>query len=206
MKYAALYARVSTADGRQSVENQIQVLTKYAAENGLHIKRTYREEASGGGAKRPVLEKMMEDGRAGNFGTVLVFALDRLTREGVLPAFEYIHRLTRLGIVLVSVTEPHFTTAGPAGELFIAIAAWMAKQERQLMQARVKAGLTEARRNGVILGRPKSTFDLLKMKMLYVDGRSLRQIAKELNLSKSTVERASRAWRQKRNPDHARTE
>ena len=54
---------------------------------------------------------------------LLVWALDRLAREGVAETFEYIKRVTGYGIQFVSFTEEHFRTTGPAGELMIAGAA-----------------------------------------------------------------------------------
>ena len=197
MKRAGIYARVSTSDGRQTISAQTRVLDKFARERGIPVARKYIDQASGTNPVRPGLDSLLADARAGKIDGVLVFALDRITREGVLKAFETIHELARHGVEFVSVTEPHFTTSGPAGELFIAIAAWMAKQERELIRARVKAGLAEAVRRGATLGRPKVRVDRLRMQMLYVEGKSLREIAAAMGLKRSTVERASREWRQK---------
>jgi DNA invertase Pin-like site-specific DNA recombinase len=47
-----------------------------------------------------------------------------------------------------SFTEPHFRTVGPAGELMIAVAAWIVKQEHRRISERTKAGLAKARRQG----------------------------------------------------------
>jgi hypothetical protein len=47
-----------------------------------------------------------------------------------------------------SLTEPHSRTTGPAGELMIAIAACIAKQERIRISDRTKAGLATARNEG----------------------------------------------------------
>ena len=96
------------------------------------------------------------------FDLVLVWALDRLTREGVAETFEYIKRLTSHGVQFVSFTEEHFRTTGPAGELMIAVAAWIAKQERIRISERVRAGLSRARalrtRSGRMIGRPRVLF------------------------------------------------
>lgn len=44
---------------------------------------------------------------------VLVWELDRLTREGVLETFEHARRLTTCGVQFESYTEQHFRTTGP---------------------------------------------------------------------------------------------
>lgn len=200
MKTAALYARISTQDGRQSALNQLAEMRSYCDRRQWHIAAEYVDQFTGSAParERDQLLKLLNEACAGRFDTVLVFAMDRLTREGVLQSFEYVKRLTDAGVEFLSITEPQFQTAGPAGELFMAVAAWMAKQERDQLRLRVRAGLTRAKSEGVILGRPRATVDLLRMKMMYVSGLSLRDIAKEMELSRSTVERYSRAWRQKK--------
>lgn len=200
MKACALYARISTHDGRQSVLNQLAAMRDYCDRRQWHIAAEFVDQFSGSAParERDQLLKLLNEARAGRFDTVLVFAMDRLTREGVLQSFEYVKRLTDAGVEFLSITEPQFQTAGPAGELFMAVAAWMAKQEREQIRARVRAGLARAKSQGVRLGRPRASADLLKMKLLYVDGKSLRDIATEMNLSRSTVERLSKDWRQKR--------
>ena len=45
---------------------------------------------------------------------VLVWALDRLTHEGVAETFDYFKRLASHGVQFVSFTEGHFRTTGPA--------------------------------------------------------------------------------------------
>lgn len=197
---AALYARVSTSDGRQTVDNQLVEMRRYAERRGWQIVQEYIDEWTGarGADGRSDLARMLEDGRRGRFDMLLVFALDRLTREGVLKAFEYVRDLKAAGVEFASVTEPQFQTSGAAGDLFLAIAAWMAQQERTRIAERVKAGLDRARADGIRLGRPRALVDLDEMKRRYIQGASLREIAEGMNLSRSTVERASRDWRQKR--------
>jgi len=85
---------------------------------------------------------------------LLVWVLDHLTREGVAETFVYIKRLSSHGVQFVSFTEEHFRTTGPAGELMIAVAAWIAKQERRRIRERVRAGLDQARAHGTRSGNP----------------------------------------------------
>jgi DNA invertase Pin-like site-specific DNA recombinase len=75
--------------------------------------------------------------------------LDRLTRPGVYETFNYVRRLTSYGVRFESYTEAHFRTTGPAGELMLAVAAWIAQQD-----AHTKARLQRAKRQGQVLGRP----------------------------------------------------
>ncbi len=87
---------------------------------------------------------MLGDATRRKFDAVLVWALDRLTREGIKATFDYVKQLKNDGVEFISYSEAHFRTAGPAGELMLAVAAWIADQERIRMSERTKAGLKRA--------------------------------------------------------------
>ena len=194
---AAIYARVSTADGRQDTENQLAELHRFASAQGWEIAAEYIDHESGGRADRAEFRRMFADAAQCRFDLVLVLALDRFTREGVGETFEYIKRLTSHGVQFVSITEEHFRTTGPAGELMLAVAAWIAKQERNRISERVRAGLSRAKaqgtRTGNRIGRPKAVFDRQKVGELRSQGRSWREIARACNAGVTTVRRAYRS-------------
>lgn len=187
----ALYARISTHEGKQSAENQLRELRALAARHGWTIYREYVDEASGAKARadRAALDELLQDAALGRFAIVAVFALDRLTREGVPKAFEHIEYLSHHRVEFRSLTEPHFSTSGPHGELFIAIAAWMAKQERIRLRERVTAGLDRARANGTKLGRPAEVFDLARAQTMIANGASRRETAAALRVKLTTLQR-----------------
>jgi DNA invertase Pin-like site-specific DNA recombinase len=191
---AAIYARVSTADGRQDAENQVAQLREFAATQNWETVGEYIDHESGVRSERAQFRRLFADGAQRRFDVVLVWALDRFTREGVAETFQYIKRLTSHGAQFVSFTEEHFRTTGPAGELMIAVAAWIAKQERMRISERVRAGLGRARlhgtRSGRAVGRPRVIFDREKAVDLRRQGKSWRQIAKECCAGVTTVRRA----------------
>jgi Resolvase, N terminal domain len=59
---------------------------------------------------------------------------------------------------LFSFSEQHFRMTGPVGELMLAIAARIAKQERIRISDRTRAGLARTRRRGKVPGRPSGRF------------------------------------------------
>ena len=63
----------------------------------------------------------------------------------------------------------------------------VAELERSLIVERVNAGLTRAKRQGKTLGRPRLIVDREKVTRLSGQGMSIRAIATELKLKKSTV-------------------
>jgi DNA invertase Pin-like site-specific DNA recombinase len=179
---AAIYARVSTADGRQDTENQFAELRRFGEVQGWVIVGEYTDHESGGKAERAELRRMFTDAAQRKYDVVVVWSLDRLTREGVAETFQYIKRLTSHGVQFVSFTEEHFRTTGPAGELMIAVAAWIAKQERTRNSERVRAGLARAKvegtRSGKPLGRPRVIFNRETVAELKRQGKSWRHIAR----------------------------
>jgi DNA invertase Pin-like site-specific DNA recombinase len=194
---AAIYARVSTADGRQDTENQLVELRRFATTQSWEIAGEYIDHESGGRGDREHFQRMFQDASQRRFDLLLVWALDRLTREGVPETFDYIKRLASHGVQFVSFTEEHFRTTGPAGELMIAVAAWIAKQERMRIFERVRAGLSRARaqgtRSGKPVGRPRVVFDRGKAVELRNARKSWREIARECGVGVTTVRRACRS-------------
>jgi DNA invertase Pin-like site-specific DNA recombinase len=51
----AVYARVSTKDGRQDTENQLIALREYCSKQGWEITGEYVDHETGGTSKRPAL-------------------------------------------------------------------------------------------------------------------------------------------------------
>lgn len=184
----AIYARVSTSD-RQDTDNQLHQLRDYCARQGWTIAGEYIDHATGKNSSREGLRNIFNDASRRSFDVVLVWALDRFTREGVLETFEHIRKLSNYGVQFHSFTEPQFRTDGPTGELMLAIAAWIAKQERLRISDRTKAGLARVRREGKTLGRPRVVLDRHHIDTMKASGMSLGAIAKALNASKTTIAR-----------------
>ena len=82
---AALYARVSTDDGRQTVVNQVRQLRELAAAREFDIFREYTDKETGASATRASFLALLRDARLRRFRMLLITDLDRLTREGAGP-------------------------------------------------------------------------------------------------------------------------
>lgn len=190
----AIYARVSTVD-RQDTANQVKQLRRYAAAHEWEV-REFIDQESGKHDQRPRFQELFRAAARREFDVVLVWALDRFSREGVAKTFAHIQQLTSYGIQFESFAEPHFRTSGPAGELLIAIAAWIAEQERIRIVERVKAGLERARSNGTksghAIGRPRRVFDRDRARELREEGLTFRKIAGKLGVDEKTVRRVCR--------------
>jgi DNA invertase Pin-like site-specific DNA recombinase len=186
----AIYTRTSTNDGRQYHENQLDKLREFAQRMNWTVAAEYQDSASGAQVKRPKLDELMTAAARRSFDIVLVFDLSRLTRSGPMEAFALIERLNSSKVEFWSATEEHFRTTGPAGQMFIALAAYLATAERDTIRSRIFAGIARARKAGKSIGRPAAVIDRQKIADMRDRGESLRQIAKSLGVSKATIERA----------------
>jgi DNA invertase Pin-like site-specific DNA recombinase len=189
---AAIYARVSTKDKGQDTANQLLQLRDYCARQQWTIVEEYTDHESANTGNRVAFKRLFTDASRRKFDVVLVWALDRFCREGVHRTFEYVHRLKDWDVQFESYTEPHFRTTGPAGELMLAIAAWIAKQERIRISERTKAGIKRAQRQGKVCHRPQRIFRRDRAVELRQQGMSIRAIASELGVGTMTIQRLLR--------------
>jgi DNA invertase Pin-like site-specific DNA recombinase len=192
-KAVAIYARVSRADKGQEVENQVRELRAFCRKQGWRISHVYQDEASGKNGDRPQFKRLFEDVHKRKCDLVLFWALDRFSRAGTRETLNYLQRLTDAGVDWQSYTEPHIKSAGPLGELVIAMLATFAKLERERIRERTLAGIETARRKGKKIGRPHAIFDRDRVLRMHKDGLSIRAIADKLKVSKTTVHRTLKA-------------
>lgn len=156
----ALYCRVSKNDESQDPQNQLDPLRSYARALGGDIVEEYVDLASGGNGDRVGFLRMLADAESRKFDIVLVWALDRLSREGISNTLGYLERLKRNGVALKSLQEPWLDTREEGlGQLLLAIFSWVAQQERKRIVERTKAGLERAKKEGKRLGRPEGAKD-----------------------------------------------
>jgi len=112
MSRVAIYARVSTEDRGQDPENQLAQLRAWCGAAGHEIVAEYVEHASGGkdASKRPRFAAMLADAHRRQFDVVLCWALDRLSREGMMPTIGDLQRLAAAGVAFHSYSEPMLST------------------------------------------------------------------------------------------------
>jgi DNA invertase Pin-like site-specific DNA recombinase len=164
-KTTAIYCRVSKSDESQNPENQLVPLRKFAETLNYKVVREYVDYASGGNSNRPQFQQMLKDAQQHKFEVILIWALDRFSREGILNTLGYLKTLRQANVGLKSLQESWVdTTDLGMGELLIAILSWVADQERKRIIERTKAGLERAKANGKVLGRPKGAKDTKRRK------------------------------------------
>jgi len=101
---AGILVRVS--DPGQHTDNQLPDLLVWAERRGLEVAALYEfQESAWKGAHQKQLTQIYKDARTGKFQVLLVWALDRLSREGPLATLEIVHRLGQWGVQVWSYQE-----------------------------------------------------------------------------------------------------
>jgi DNA invertase Pin-like site-specific DNA recombinase len=189
----AIYARVSTKDGRQDTENQLRQLRAFAETQGWTVVDEYVDRASGKRGDRQQFQRMFTAASKREFDCLLFWSLDRLSREGTVETLNHLQRLTSYGVNYRSFTEQYLDSTGMFKEAVIGILAAVAKQERVRLSERTIAGLERAKAQGRIGGRPRSEDAdprlVARIERLRSHGRSIRVIAAEVKKSPNTVVR-----------------
>ena len=182
----ALYARVSTHD-QQTLPLQIRTMREHAAKRGWTIVAQIKEVGSGA-SQREQRSIVLASARRREIDVVLVWRLDRWGRS-VADLVSTLQELQHLGVGFVSMTEALDLTT-PAGRAMAGLLAVFAEFEREILRERVRAGLDHARQQGKRLGRPPSAaFKVFEARMLHRQGISKSEIARQLQISRTSVRR-----------------
>lgn len=106
MMKAVIYARYSSDNQREeSIEGQIRECTEYAVRNDITVIGSYVDRAlSAKTADRPEFQRMIKDSDKGLFNVVLVWKLDRFSRDRYDSA-HYKRILKKNGVRVISAKE-----------------------------------------------------------------------------------------------------
>lgn len=171
------YARVSTKE--QDLSLQIDALSKFDCDKVFTDKVSSVKQRQG-------LQDALGYLRQGD--TLVVWKLDRLCRS--LPDLIKIsEQIKEKGAELISITES-IDTSTPAGRLYFNILGALGQMERELIQERVKAGLTSARKRGRIGGKPRVSqekLDLARRELM--TGRPYPEVARIIEVHVQTLYR-----------------
>ena len=192
---AALYARFSTElQNASSVDDQIVLCSDFAERDGYEIVAEYTDRARTGTTThgRPGLQRLLHDAREGRFETVIVEALDRLSRDQ--EDLAGIHkRLTFAGIEIIAVHDGRADAlqVGIRGLVSTLFIADLKHKVRRGMSAVVRDGRHAGGRAygyrpvpgqpGVLAIEPNEAEVVRRIFESYVAGLTPREIAGTLN-------------------------
>jgi site-specific DNA recombinase len=197
----AIYTRVSSqeqADKGTSLESQSEQLEAFCKGQKWEIFNQYTDPGfSGKDDKRPVLESLRRDAKAGYFEKVIVWRLDRLARN--LRLILGIEAELREQNVAVFSMKEMVDTSTPIGRTVFQVLGLTAEWERDSIIERTKTGRLQRQKEGHWAGGPapfgydynRDTKNLVinedEAKIirmiydLYASGKSLGAIVDQLN-------------------------
>ena len=195
-KNAVAYARYSTiGQNEQSPEQQFKVCGEYAERNGYNIIEYYQDDAkTGTNDNRPDFQRMIADSRAKQFQYVIVYKLDRFSRDRYDSA-HYKAKLKKNGIKVLSAMEN--ISEGPEGIILESVLEGMAEHFSKNLSQNVRRGMDSNASQFLCVGGNR-TFGLkvvdkkfvpdpetapiaLKVFEMYAKGSTPQEILKYLN-------------------------
>lgn len=194
---AVAYARVSTLL-KQEPEHQLVPIRNVAQNREFTLVDEYIDRISGTADKRKALDQLVKDARMGKFKIVIIYALDRLARDTRF-LLNLLHELDGYGITLISLRE-NIDLSTPVGKAVLQILGAISELERNLISERIKTALAvkkmTAGETGWSCGRKPLSKEIADQVIdLRAKGLSIRNISKQLNIGKTTVERVLKGKR-----------
>jgi site-specific DNA recombinase len=206
MMRAAIYARFSSENqSASSLDDQIEVCSRYIAKNGWAAVATYSDAAMSGASRfRPGYQQLLADLGRGLFDVIVVEALDRLGRK-LADVADLHDRCTFAGITLVAVnvgeiTAMHIGLLGTMAQLYLSDLkqkTWRGQLGRAL-QGKVPGG--KAYGYDLVTAatgeRRINTMEAAIVRQIFTEfanGQSPRAIAKQLN-AESIAGPGGRPW------------
>ena len=197
MMRCVVYARYSSDSQREeSVEGQLRECKEFADRHNMTIVTSYIDRAlSARTDDRPQFQQMIRDSAKKQFDIVLVWKLDRFSRNR-FDAATYRAILKRNGVKVVSAMEN--ISDGPEGIILEAMLDGMSEYYSAELSVKVKRGQKEnalkGKANGgaVLFGYkinadryyeidPLTAPIVLEMYTMYADGKTVTEISDELN-------------------------
>ncbi len=155
-KQFVIYSRKSKFTGKgESVENQIEMCRQYIANlygaQAAKAALVFEDEGfSGGNLERPQFKKMMHCSLETKFAAIVVYRLDRISRN-IGDFAKLIEDLGRREIGFISIRE-QFDTSSPMGRAMMYIASVFSQLERETIAERIRDNMHELAKTGRWLG------------------------------------------------------
>lgn len=200
---AAIYARVSSTNDRQSTDRQVSDLNAYATKNDINVIKIFEEHISGAkrNEERPVLCECLDYCIENKIDTLLISELSRLGRN-VDEVLANVKRCkdNNLNIYFQKENLSIFQADGtknPFLNIFISVLGTCAEMERENIKFRLNSGRAKYIADGGKLGRkegyrkPKEQKEIEYKEVIkeLKKGTSVRRTAKFCGVSVSTVQR-----------------
>ena len=139
---AVIYARYSSHSQKDvAIEQQIRECERFAQRNGLRIVGTYEDHAlTGTNANRPGFQRMIQDAEACGWSYVIVYSLDRFSRNRYDSAV-YKRQLKNYGVKVLSAMEN--ISDDPSGVLMESLLEGLAEYYSKELSQKIRRGMND---------------------------------------------------------------
>jgi DNA invertase Pin-like site-specific DNA recombinase len=191
---AAIYLRVSTTDG-QTTENQRMGARQGRRASWLGDRLDLRGrwyQWREGARSTPGVQSDAQGRGGGRFQVLMVWSIDRLGRS-VLHVASAMAEMDAAGVALYS-DQQAIDRTSPFGKAMMQMACVFGELEREMIRARVRAGLNRVREQGIKkLGRPsvgRKVEEAIRRQL--GAGHGILKVAKLVGCGSGTVQRVKR--------------
>jgi len=153
MKYAIIYARISTTDEKQNIKQQIEYCRKWAYNNGFEILRVFKDKKTGKTDNRYGYQQMLKFLSQQPSVSLIVQDTDRLTRN-FYDGVELEKFILEKGIEVISLSEK-VDLLTPNGRFMFRIKLAMNNFYVENLLQKIKVGVARAKEEGKYTGRKK---------------------------------------------------
>ena len=190
-KRIAIYTRISTGDGQQTIDNQLRDLHLAAERMGWEIVAHFSDEGISGAKgrdRRPGLDAMLKAIARRDFDMVAAWSVCRLGRS-LQHLVSLLGDLNAKGIDLYLHVQA-LDTSTPSGRAMFQMLGVFSEFERSMISERVKSSLARLRAQGKVLGRkPLDPNKVKRIEQSLGLGISINATAKKLGVGVGTVHR-----------------
>jgi DNA invertase Pin-like site-specific DNA recombinase len=182
----AAYIRVSTYDQRTG--SQREEISRWLKNHDIDPQKIqwFEDKETGSKMDRPAFFEMRRIIFAGEIKTLIVWKLDRLSRD-MLDGIATLRCFLNQGVGIISVTQ-QLDLSGIVGQMCATLLFGVAEMELQNNKERQAAGIALAKKRGVYKGRKKGTTKLDPKEISRLrETLKPRQIAKLMEVAPKTV-------------------
>lgn len=155
---AVIYARVSTDDSDQTVENQLPLCRAYCEKYGYRIVGEYSEEHTGSTINRPKFLEMLGRLSLGDVNYVVVYDQSRLTRSDEPNGdFKYVQKLINDRHALVRFVATDIDPKSDAGKILTSFNSFTNAKFNEELSRKTSIGMQRKKTqgdHGSNVGRP----------------------------------------------------